>query len=85
MGVLPPPGGQHYGDLPSSCNPITLGHIDVIGRAAGVFDKVVVGVLVNPKKQPLLDLDERIATIREAIDESLPGVSEGLMSPRSTA
>ena len=61
---------------PGSFDPITLGHIDVIGRAAGVFDKVVVGVLVNPKKQPLLDLDERIATIREAVDESLPGVSE---------
>lgn len=57
---------------PGSFDPITLGHIDVIERAAGVFDKVVVGVLVNPKKQPLLELDERIATIREAVDESLP-------------
>ena len=61
---------------PGSFDPITLGHIDVIGRAAGVFDKVVVGVLVNPKKQPLLGLDERIATIREAVDESLPEVSK---------
>ena len=59
---------------PGSFDPITLGHIDVIGRAAGVFDKLVVGVLVNPKKSPLLELDERIATIREAIDEELPQV-----------
>ena len=61
---------------PGSFDPITLGHIDVIARAAGVFDKVVVGVLVNPKKQPLLDLDERIATIREAVDENLSAVSD---------
>lgn len=60
---------------PGSFDPITLGHIDVIGRAAGVFDKVVVGVLVNPKKQPLLQLDARIATIREAVDEELPVVA----------
>ncbi len=57
---------------PGSFDPITLGHIDVIGRAAGVFDRVVVGVLVNPKKTPLLELNERVATIREAVDEDLP-------------
>lgn len=60
---------------PGSFDPITLGHLDVVGRAAGVFDKIVVGVLVNPKKQPLLVLDDRIATIREAIDEELPMVA----------
>lgn len=60
---------------PGSFDPITLGHIDVIGRAAGVFETVVVGVLVNPKKQPLLELEERIATIREAVDEELPEVA----------
>jgi pantetheine-phosphate adenylyltransferase len=57
---------------PGSFDPITHGHIDVIGRAASIFDRVVVGVLVNPKKTPMLELDERIATIREAIDEDLP-------------
>ncbi len=61
---------------PGSFDPITLGHVDVIGRAAGVFDKVVVGVLVNPKKQPLLELNERIATIREAVNEELPTVAD---------
>jgi len=60
---------------PGSFDPITLGHIDVIGRAAGIFDRVIVGVLVNPKKTPLLELDERIATIREAVDEDLPDVA----------
>lgn len=61
---------------PGSFDPITLGHVDVIGRAAGVFDAVVVGVLVNPKKQPLLELVERIATIREAVNEELPTLAE---------
>ncbi len=60
---------------PGSFDPITLGHIDVIGRAAGIFERLVVGVLVNPKKSPLLDLHERIATIREAVDEGLPDVA----------
>ena len=60
---------------PGSFDPITMGHIDVIGRAATIFDKLVVGVLVNPKKSPMLDLDQRIATIREAIDEELPEIA----------
>jgi pantetheine-phosphate adenylyltransferase len=57
---------------PGSFDPITRGHIDVIGRAAGVFDRLVVAVLVNPRKTPLLELNERIAVIRESIDEELP-------------
>jgi pantetheine-phosphate adenylyltransferase len=60
---------------PGSFDPITLGHIDVIKRAAGIFDSLVVSVLVNPKKTPLLGLEERIATIREAIDEEIPEVA----------
>ncbi len=56
---------------PGSFDPITLGHLDVIARAAGVFERVVVAVLVNPHKSPLLDEDERVATIREALPESL--------------
>lgn len=60
---------------PGSFDPITLGHLDVIERAAGVFDRLVVGVLVNPRKSPLLSLDERIAAIREAADEALGGLA----------
>ncbi len=58
---------------PGSFDPITLGHLDVIGRAAGLFDRLVVGVLVNPRKSPLLGVEERIAVIREAFNE-LDGV-----------
>ena len=57
---------------PGSFDPITFGHVDVIGRAARVFDRVTVGVLVNPRKTPMLDLEERIATIRDAVAAELP-------------
>lgn len=56
---------------PGSFDPITFGHLDVLGRAAGVFDRVFVAVLVNPGKTPLLPEAERLATIREAVAETL--------------
>jgi pantetheine-phosphate adenylyltransferase len=55
---------------PGSFDPVTFGHLDVIRRATAVFDKLVVGVLVNPRKSPMLGLDERIAALREALEES---------------
>ena len=61
---------------PGSFDPITNGHLDVVRRAARVFDRVVVAVLGNPRKTPLLDADRRVAVIRAAIaaDETLAGV-----------
>ena len=55
---------------PGSFDPITNGHLDIISRAAGVFDTVIVGVLANPRKQPLLAVDERIRVIRDALDDA---------------
>jgi len=52
---------------PGSFDPITNGHLDVVRRAARVFDRVVVAVLANPRKTPLLDADRRVAVIRAAI------------------
>jgi len=52
---------------PGSFDPITNGHLDVIARTAAVFDRVVVAVLANPRKQPLLAADERVAVIRDAL------------------
>jgi pantetheine-phosphate adenylyltransferase len=52
---------------PGSFDPITLGHLDVIGRAARMFDRLVVGVLANPRKAPLFDADRRVALIRESL------------------
>jgi pantetheine-phosphate adenylyltransferase len=54
---------------PGSFDPITNGHVDIIGRAANVFDRVIVAVLANPRKTPLLPVDERIRVIREALAE----------------
>ena len=61
---------------PGSFDPITFGHVDVIGRAAKMFDRLTVGVLVNPRKTPLLDLGERIATITEVVATELPDLAE---------
>ncbi len=57
---------------PGSFDPITMGHVDVLRRAAGVFDRVVVAVLVNPRKAPSGEAAERAAAIREAVAETLP-------------
>ena len=55
-----------------SFDPITLGHLDVIGRAAGAFEHVIVAVLVNTRKAPLMDEAERLETISEAVAETMP-------------
>jgi len=52
---------------PGSFDPITNGHLDVIRRASHVFDRVVVAVLGNPRKTPLLSADRRGEVIRAAI------------------
>jgi len=53
---------------PGSFDPITNGHLDILGRAVAVFERVVIGVLENPRKTPLLPADTRIAVIREAVE-----------------
>ena len=52
---------------PGSFDPITNGHLDILERAAKVFDRVVIGVLANPRKEPLLSVDARIRVIRESM------------------
>jgi pantetheine-phosphate adenylyltransferase len=54
---------------PGSFDPITNGHLDIVERAAGVFDTVIVAVLANPKKAPLLSVEERIDVINDALAE----------------
>ena len=55
---------------PGSFDPITNGHLDIIDRALEVFDRVIVGVLENPRKAPLLAVDTRIGVITRALLES---------------
>ncbi|MFN8630407.1 MAG: pantetheine-phosphate adenylyltransferase [Chloroflexota bacterium] len=60
---------------PGSFDPITNGHLDIVRRAAHVFDHVVVAVLANPRKQPLLSAEERVSVIEQIVadDSSLVG------------
>jgi pantetheine-phosphate adenylyltransferase len=53
---------------PGSYDPVTNGHVDVITRAAGIFDRVVVGVVGSPHhKQPLFSIEERVAFLESAL------------------
>ena len=52
---------------PGSFDPITNGHLDVLDRAVAVFDRVVVAVLENPRKTPLLDTALRVEIIRSSL------------------
>ncbi|MGN1130478.1 MAG: pantetheine-phosphate adenylyltransferase [Ruminococcus sp.] len=51
---------------PGSFDPVTIGHIDIISRASGMFDHVIVAVLNNLVKNPSFTTDERIALLRQA-------------------
>ena len=55
----------HRAVCPGSFDPVTNGHIDIIGRAATLFDEVVVAVGVNQSKKRLFSADERIAMLTE--------------------
>jgi len=55
--------------FPGSFDPMTNAHLDVARRAAALFDRLLVGVLNNPRKSPLFSVDERIAQITEAVGE----------------
>ena len=55
---------------PGSFDPITNGHLDIVARATTVFDRLIVAVLANPKKAPLLSVDDRIDVIRAALAET---------------
>ncbi len=59
---------------PGSFDPLTNGHLDVIQRAAKLFDRVVVAVAVNESKHPLFTLAERVALVNKAVAH-LPNVA----------
>ena len=52
---------------PGSFDPVTNGHMDIIQRGLGIFDKIIVTVGRNPNKKTLFSVDERIAMIKEAV------------------
>ena len=59
---------------PGSFDPVTLGHLDIVRRAARTFDQVVVTVLANPRKQALFSVEERLEMLRESTAD-IPNVS----------
>jgi len=52
---------------PGTFDPITNGHSDLIGRAARLFDRVIVAIAANPKKSPMFSLEERVELARTAL------------------
>ena len=67
---------------PGSFDPVTYGHIDIIERAAGIFDELIVAVLGNSAKRPLFSIDERVNILKEVLG-NIPNVKvesyEGLL------
>jgi pantetheine-phosphate adenylyltransferase len=58
---------------PGTFDPITFGHIDIIGRASDLFDEVIVALAKNSQKSPLLSDEERYKLVQESIKECFPG------------
>lgn len=59
---------------PGSFDPPTLGHLDIIGRAAHLFDELIVAIAVNSAKQPLFSVEERLLLLRECCAKLSPTV-----------
>jgi pantetheine-phosphate adenylyltransferase len=63
---------------PGSFDPVTNGHLDVLSRALAVFDRVVVAVITNPRKTPMLSVETRVVVLETAIREA--GIDPDLAS-----
>ncbi len=62
---------EKIGFYPGSFDPITLGHLDIIRRAAPLFDKLYIGVLVNLQKKALFSSEERVKMV-QCVTEDIP-------------
>lgn len=60
--------------FPGSFDPMTMAHLDVAGRAAALFDRLIVGVLHNPKKTALFPIEHRVELIRACVADLGPHV-----------
>jgi len=59
---------RHVGVYPGTFDPVTNGHLDIIGRAARILDRLVVGVAMNAGKGPLFPLEERVELVKAETD-----------------
>lgn len=69
-----PQASERIAVFPGQFDPITHGHLDVIRRGLKLFDKVIVGVGINPEKREMFSLDERVEMIRTLLAD-LPGAT----------
>jgi pantetheine-phosphate adenylyltransferase len=60
--------------FPGSFDPVTVGHMDLIVRSSKMFDRLVLGVLVNSAKTPLFSVEQRVAMLQE-LTKDLPNIS----------
>jgi len=58
---------------PGSFDPVTNGHLDIIERGCKLFDEIIIGILVNPEKQPFFSIEER----HEILTEVLKDITQG--------
>ena len=64
---------MHAAIYPGSFDPVTFGHLDIINRAAEMFDEVIVSVLDNCNKTPLFSVEERVNILKKAT-EDIPNI-----------
>lgn len=64
---------MHKAIYPGSFDPVTFGHLDIISRASGMFDEVIVSVLDNCNKKALFTVEERVEMLKKAT-ENIPNV-----------
>ena len=72
-----PADRHHLALYAGSFDPITLGHLDVLGRARGIFDSLVLGIGDNPEKPALFSFEERIEMATQLVDEMVTTGPDG--------
>ena len=66
-------GKRLIGLYPGTFDPVTLGHLDIIKRAVKLVDHLVIGVAINASKNPMFNLDERVAMVKAEAEKLATG------------
>ena len=65
MSPSPQHSSKSLAVYPGTFDPITMGHLDIIDRALNLFDKVIIAIAINPGKQPLFSLEDRVEMVKQ--------------------